>query len=108
MNAGRLKQKIKFFDYTKVSDGAGGFTSTPSLVLETIADIKAVRSEKTLEHLQEGLNQAFQIKLRMRRGFNPKQSYTVEYRGEQMKIVKIESDEFSRKEWTLIVVGREN
>lgn len=108
MNGGTLKQKITFVDHTEVSDGAGGSVSTPEIVLETWAQVKAIKSVKTLEALQEGLNSVYQVNIRMRKGFEPKQHFDVIYKGVIYVILTIESDEIDLKEWILTITKRES
>lgn len=90
MNGGKLTEKISFFDNTEVSDGAGGSIATPVLVLETWCSFQPVRSVKTLEALKDGLNRAYQIKIRKRSGFEVKSFYTVMVDGKEMVILAIE------------------
>ena len=108
MNGGKLNKKVSFFDYTELPDGAGGFTSSAILVLSTWADVKSVKSAKTLEALQDGLNSVYQVTIRMRKGFEPKSHYDVEYKGTRFAILTIESDEIDLKEWVLTVTERED
>jgi SPP1 family predicted phage head-tail adaptor len=108
MNGGALKQKIAFVNHTEVSDGAGGSVSTPEIVLETWAQVKAIKSAKTLEALQEGLNSVYQVNIRMRKGFEPKQHFDVIYKGVTYVILTIESDEIDLREWILTITKRES
>lgn len=108
MNGGTLKQKIAFIDHTEVPDGAGGSISTPKVVLETWAQVKSIKSVKTLEALQEGLNSVYQVNIRMRKGFDPKQHFDVIYKGINNVILTIESDEIDLKEWILTITKRES
>ncbi|RZK61281.1 MAG: head-tail adaptor protein [Pedobacter sp.] len=108
MNGGTLKQKITFVDHNPVSDGAGGSISTPEIVLETWAQVKPIKSVKTLEALQEGLNSVYQVNIRMRKGFDPKQHFDVIYKGITYVILTIESDEIDLREWILTITKRES
>jgi SPP1 family predicted phage head-tail adaptor len=108
MNGGALKQKVKFIRYDHESDGSGGQISTPVEVLETWAKVNSVKSVKTLEALQEGLNSAYQVNIRMRKDFEPKQHYDIEYKGINHAILTIESDEIDSKEWIITMTRRES
>lgn len=108
MNGGTLKQKVKFIDYTEVKDGAGGSIATPVVILETWAQVKSIKSVKTLEALQDGLNSVYQVNIRMRKGFEPKQHFDVEYKGVNHVILTIESDEVDLREWILTITKRES
>ncbi|MNK65784.1 Phage head-tail joining protein [compost metagenome] len=108
MNGGSLTKKVKFFEYSYQPDGTGGQIATQVDLLETWAKVKSITSVKTLEALKEGLNQAYEVRLRMRNGFIPKSHYSVEYKGKEMVILKVFSDEESSKEWVIIMVYRES
>ncbi|MBO9671965.1 MAG: phage head closure protein [Sphingobacteriaceae bacterium] len=108
MNGGSLTKKVKFFEYSYQPDDAGGQIATPVTVLETFGKVKSITSSKTLEALKEGLNQAFELRIRMRKGFTPKSHYSIEYKGREMVILKVISDEESSKEWIIIIANRES
>ena len=107
MNGGDLKQKIKFVRYDYVSDGSGGQIAAPVEVLNTWAKVSSIKSAKTLEALQEALNKVYKVVLRMRKGFEPQSDYSVFYKGKEMVILTIESDEIENREWILTITDRE-
>lgn len=107
MNGGDLKQKIKFVRYDYVSDGSGGQIATPVEVLNTWAKVSSIKSVKTLEALQEALNKVYKVVIRMRKNFEPQSDYSVFYKGKEMVILTIESDEIENREWILTITDRE-
>lgn len=107
MNGGDLKHKVRFVKYNYVSDGSGGQIGTPEDVLTTWAKVTTVKSVKTLEALQEALNTVYKVVIRMRQGFKPQSDYSVFYKGIEMVILTIESDEVENREWILTITDRE-
>lgn len=108
MNGGQLKQKIKFFDFGKISDGAGGFTTggLKVLILDTLASVKQIKASRTAENLQETINSVYEIKLRQRAGFMPKSDYIVEWDGKVCEITGFTEDiEKGSKFWLITVVS---
>lgn len=106
MNGGDLKQKISFFEYALISDGAGGFIASEYkvLILETWASIKQIRATRTAENLQEGINSVFEIRLRQRAGFNPRSNYMITWDDKIFTITGIEENVAKENYWILTVV----
>lgn len=105
MDGGKLLNKIVFKKDTLVPDGGGGFVSGGfSDVLETWAEIKQVKASRLAEHLQDKLKAVYEVRLRMRDGFDPMSYYSVEWRGKSYVINEVAEDVERSSYWLLKVV----
>lgn len=107
-NGGKRQEKIKFYSYPKVSDGAGGWVpgSTPTLVLETWASVKQIKASRQAENLQEAINSTYEFKLLKRAGFEPQSDYTIEWRSDKYNITGIAENVEENREWAIIGIHR--
>lgn len=108
INAGTLKEKIKFIKIDLVSDGAGGFelNGAETIILDTFGSIKQIKASRQAENLQEAINAVYQIKIRMRAGFNPQSNYIIRWQNKDYSIISIEEDAVTIKEWTILIIKR--
>lgn len=82
MTTGRLTQKIQIMARANISDGYAGYTPNNVLYWETFADVKALRSSRTLEANQSPLKQSYSFTIRYRKDKNLENDMLVVWRGD--------------------------
>lgn len=90
VHSGQFNRKASFFEWSQQDDGTGGtLPGTRDLILETFAEIKPLRGQRSFEAFQMGMMNPFEITIRFRKEFDHKQKYVVEADGAQYTIKSI-------------------
>ena len=101
----KAARKVRFFEYPVIDDGSGGqLPGERTLVLETFATIKPIRSDLRLQVHQLMYGTAYEVDIRARSGFFPKKTYEIEdMHGRTMQIVGMPADSKRKGRLTFIV-----
>jgi len=92
--AGILREKILFKRATRVSDGAGGFTTTYTTILNTFANVTEVSSDPSLIASQENIKQVIKILIRYRTDVPIKIADVAVWRNNEFVVNNIKVDPF--------------
>ena len=105
INFGLYDRKCKFKTLGPVSDEAGGYIPTETVVFDTFCRAIQMKGGNSLEQAQLGLPKTYQIAIQYRSGFNPDVNVVLEYDGYDHMIKSVVlNDERQRKEYILTLV----
>ena len=108
MNIGKFKHKITFQYFTRVADGAGGFTQTWVDDLTCYARVEPLSPEETVEAGQQVQNNLFRIVIRVTNDFSRvlDNQYRIKYGTRIMNITAVRNLSFDDKFFQLLAVEK--
>lgn len=105
INFGQYDRKCKFKTLGTVSDEAGGYIPTETVVLDTFCRAIQMKGGNSLEQAQLGLPKTYQIAIQYRASFSLDVNVVLEYDGYDHMIKSVVlNDERQRKEYILTLI----
>lgn len=106
INFGKYDQKVEFVSFQAISDGAGGTTPNPAVMLSTFASVKQTRGNTAIESGEMVLPNTYTVAIQYRVSFIPSENYQILYRSKYYKITSVQlDDQRMHKEYIIQMVG---
>jgi SPP1 family predicted phage head-tail adaptor len=106
INFGKYDQKVEFINFQTISDGAGGTTPTPAVMLQTFASVKQTNGKSGLESGEMVLPNTYTVAIQYRVSFVPSEIYQIFYRSRYYKITSVQlENQRQHKEYIIQMVG---
>lgn len=106
INFGKYDQKVDFVSFQAISDGAGGTTPSPAVMLSTFASVKQTRGNNAIESGEMVLPNTYTVAIQYRASFVPSELYQIYYRSRYYKITSVQlDDQRQHKEYIIQMVG---
>ena len=93
LNFSDLRDQISFYNVTPTSDGAGGYTTTSAKAFDILAKIKPNGRAKFDGNGIQIFQEVIDVWIRKETGFIPTETMTVQFGGDNYRILFIEDIE---------------
>lgn len=90
---GKYDQKVEFISFQAISDGAGGTTPSPAVMLQTFASVNQTNGKSSTEAGEMVLPNTYTVRIQYRASFIPSELYQIYYRNRYYKITSVQLDD---------------
>lgn len=104
-NPGFFREVLEFKKLNRSSDGAGGFSATPTTVFKTYGSIKPAKSVRALEDAKLILLQPYEVVIRYNKNKIPELDQLIYWRDKKFHIKQIQDDDIYKRYITLLVIS---